>query len=125
VLKRDRTNTPLQALVTLNDPVFIEAAQGLARRVVVYELPGGSFEEQIVQVYEHAVSRVPTQREIDALRSLLEQLVDDLKGSPEQANRLATEPIGPLPADSDVNQLAAWTALCNVVLNLDEFLMKR
>ncbi|XZE20150.1 DUF1553 domain-containing protein [Pirellulaceae bacterium SH449] len=125
VLKRDRTNTPLQALVTLNDPVFIEAAQGLARRVVAYELPGGSFEEHITRVYEHAVSRVPTQREIDALQSLLEQLIEDLKGSPEQAIRLATEPIGALPADSDVNQLAAWTALCNVVLNLDEFLMKR
>ncbi len=125
VLKRDRTNTPLQALVTLNDPVYIEAAQGLARRVVLYEIPNGNREEQIIRVFEHAVSRVPTQREIDALSGLYEQLVSDLKGTPDQANKLATEPIGALPTNTDVNQMAAWTAICNVVLNLDEFLMKR
>ena len=125
VLKRDRTNTPLQALVTLNDPVFIEAAQGLARRVVLYELPDANFTDQITRVYEHAVSRVPSDREIDALRSLYEQLISELNQSPEQAHRLATEPVGPLPGESDVIGMAAWTAVCNVVLNLDEFLMKR
>jgi hypothetical protein len=125
VLKRDRTNTPLQALVTLNDPVYIEAAQGLARRVVLHEIPDGNIEEQITRVFEHAVSRLPTQREIESLSALHQQLMSDLKASPDQAMKLATEPIGTLPASTDVNRMAAWTAICNVVLNLDEFLMKR
>jgi hypothetical protein len=125
VLKRDRTNTPLQALVTLNDPVYIEAAQGLARRVVLHELRDGSFDEQITRVFEHAVSRIPQKQEIESLNNLFEQLLTDLKASPDQAIKLATEPIGALPADADRNRMAAWTAICNVVLNLDEFLMKR
>ncbi|MFN7842052.1 MAG: DUF1553 domain-containing protein [Pirellula sp.] len=125
VLKRDRTNTPLQALVTLNDPVYIEAAQGLARRVVLHELPDGSIEEQMTRIFEHAVSRVPTQREIESLSTLFEQLTSDLKASPDQAMKLATDPIGALPTNADLNRMAAWTAICNVVLNLDEFLMKR
>lgn len=123
VLKRDRTNTPLQALVTLNDPVFLEAAQGLARLVLVHELPNGSEEERIGRLFHHALSRTPNDREMVAVKGLLAQAVQELSDQRDKATKLATEPIGPLPTGADPVELAAWTTLCNVVLNLDEFLM--
>lgn len=124
VLKRDRTNTPLQALVTLNDPVFIEAAQGLARRAVLWDSPDPSFESRLGKIFEWTLARKPRASEINALRELLNEALSELDNAPELATKLATEPLGPLPSGASPNELAAWTALCNVVLNLDEFLMK-
>ncbi|AMV32402.1 Planctomycete cytochrome C [Pirellula sp. SH-Sr6A] len=124
VLKRDRTNTPLQALVTLNDPVFVEAAQGLARRAVLREGVDKTFEARLDKVFELTLARKPRATETAALRSLLEEAILELEPTPELATKLATEPLGPLPDGASPSELAAWTALCNVVLNLDEFLMK-
>lgn len=123
VLKRDRTNTPLQALVTLNDPAYVEAAQGLARRVVVYDLPTGSIEQRAERVFELALSRQPIARETEAITKLYLQTRNELSSEIERANKLATEPIGPLPTNADPVELATWTTICNVILNLDEFLM--
>ncbi len=123
VLKRDRTNTPLQALVTLNDPAFVEAAQGLARRIVVYDLPNGSLEDRLGRVFELALSRPPMPRETDALSNLYHETRSELANESDRANKLATEPIGPLPNNADPIELATWTTICNVILNLDEFLM--
>ena len=124
VLKRDRTNTPLQALVTLNDPVFIEAAQGLARRVVLVELPKASNEERIARIFEHALARLPAERETKSVLQLLDVARVDLESAADRALKLATDPIGPLPDGASTAEMAAWTTVCNVVLNLDEFLMK-
>jgi len=123
VLKRDRTNTPLQALVTLNDPAFVEAAQGLARRVLVYELPQGTLEQRIERAFQHSLSRKPSVRESQAVAKLYQETFDELKSQEDQAMKLATDPIGPLPNGADARELAAWTTICNVILNLDEFLM--
>ena len=123
VLKRDRTNTPLQALVTLNDPAFVEAAQGLARRIVVYDLPDGSLEQRAQRVFELALSRLPIARETEAIAKLYHETRTELENDSDRANKLATEPIGPLPASVDPIELATWTTICNVMLNLDEFLM--
>lgn len=124
VLNRDRTNTPLQALVTLNDPAYVEAAQGLARRVVLYELPNASNEDRIARVLEHAVARLPAERETKSLLQLLERSRADLESAADHGLKLATDPIGPLPNGASTAEMAAWTTVCNVVLNLDEFLMK-
>lgn len=123
VLRRDRTNTPLQALVTLNDPVFVEAAQGLARRIVIYELPTASFDARIERLYRLVLCRTPLSNEVDALTKLAHESRQALLSDPGQATKLATEPLGPTPTGSDTTELAVWTTLCNVVLNLDEFLM--
>jgi len=123
VLKRDRTNTPLQALVTLNDPAFVEAAQGLGRRIAIYELPNSSLENRIEHLFRLVLSRSPSPRETDAIINLYRETKQDLEKDPERATKLATDPIGPLPTGADPIELAAWTTLCNVVLNLDEFLM--
>ena len=123
VLKRDRTNTPLQALVTLNDPAFVEAAQGLARRIVVYDLPNGSLEQRVERMFELTLSRPPIGRETEAIAKLYRESRTEFANDSDRAIKLATEPIGPLPASIDPIELATWTTLCNVILNLDEFLM--
>ena len=124
VLKRDRTNTPLQALVTLNDPVFVEAAQGLARRAVLVDGGGKSFESRVEKIFEWTLARRPRDTEVATLRTLWEEAISELESAPELATKLATEPLGALPEGASPSELGAWTALCNVVLNLDEFLMK-
>jgi hypothetical protein len=125
VLKRDRTNTPLQALVTLNDPAFVEAAQGLSRRIVLHESKAADWDSRLDRLWETAIGRIPLESERSRIRELYGSLVEELKKTPEQAMQLATDPIGPLPSGADPIELAAWAAICNVVLNLDEFLMKR
>ncbi len=125
ILKRDVTNTPLQALVTLNDPVFIEAAQALARRVVVFEHPSESDSVKIDAVFELTTNRRPTDSERAALLELVAGSREHLKTRVGEATKLATDPLGPLPAGADAVELASWTAVCNVVMNLDEVLMKR
>ncbi|MBL8855722.1 MAG: DUF1553 domain-containing protein [Planctomycetaceae bacterium] len=121
-LRRIRTNTPLQALVTLNDPVYIEAAQAFGRRLVQHS---GTIEEKLNLALNQALSRPATADEIQVLKRLHEQATAALQGQPNEATKLATEPLGPAPAGSDIVELAAWTVVANAILNLDEFLMRR
>jgi hypothetical protein len=121
-LRRDRTNTPLQALVTLNDPVYIEAAQALARRIHAHP---GSIEERAEYGFRLCLARPPSPAERERLAALYHQSRERLAPTPAQAEKLATDPLGPLPAGSDPVELAAWTVVGNVLLNLDEMLMKR
>ncbi len=124
-LRRDSTNTPLQALVTLNDPGFVEAAQALARRVVLQSPNIKSDAERIQVAFELCASREATADELRPLEKLLALARNELKKNPDAAKKLATEPLGKLPESVDVVELAAWMAVCNVLLNLDEVLMKR
>jgi len=123
VLRRDRTNTPLQALVTLNDPAYVEAAQGLGRRIVLQDLPTGTLEQRIERMFQLTLTRRPSSRELGSLVKLYHETCTEFAQKQERAMKLATDPIGPLPAGADAVELATWATLCNVVLNLDEFLM--
>ncbi|HND51941.1 MAG TPA: DUF1553 domain-containing protein [Pirellulaceae bacterium] len=122
-LRRVRTNTPLQALVTLNDPVYIEAAQSLARRMIAQG--GTSPAERAQYGVRLALTRPATDLELQRLVRLFEQTREKLAKSPDEAKKLATDPLGPAPAGVDVVDLAAWTVVGNVLLNLDETIMKR
>lgn len=121
-LKRVPTNTPLQALVTLNDPVYVEAAQALARRIVK---EASTDADRAVRGFRLVVSRPPTDAERDAIVALYQDAKANFDGKPEEATKLATDPLGPLPEGMDPVELAAWTTVGNVLLNLDEALMKR
>ncbi|MFG0333635.1 MAG: DUF1553 domain-containing protein, partial [Maioricimonas sp. JB049] len=122
-LRRIRTNTPLQALVTLNDPVYVEAAQSLARRVLA---DGGSDDEQRARyAFRVCVSRPPDERELSVLIKSVHQARVRLAQQPDEAAKLATDPLGPLPDDVDPVEAAAWTVMANVLLNLDEALARR
>ncbi|QDU41114.1 Planctomycete cytochrome C [Maioricimonas rarisocia] len=122
-LRRIRTNTPLQALVTLNDPVYVEAAQGLARRVLA---DGGSDDRQrATYAFRLCVSRPPTESELAVLVESVHQARERLAQQPDEAAKLASEPLGPLPDGVDPVEAAAWTVMGNVLLNLDEALARR
>ena len=121
-VRRIRTNTPLQAFVTLNDPVYIEAAQGLARRVVAEG--GRSDDDRVKFALRLALSRPPANEQVAALLGLLKEERDRYAKDRTAALALATEPIGPLPEGADPAELAAWTAVANVLLNLDGVLSR-
>ena len=121
-VRRSRTNTPLQALVTLNDPVYVEAAQALARRIAT---SGPTVRDKALFAFRQVTSRNPTDDELNRLVKLFEHSREQLQKQPDRAQQLATEPLGPAPKDADIPELAAWTLVGNVLLNLDEMLMKR
>lgn len=121
-LRRDRTNTPLQALVTLNDPVYIEAAQSLARQLAALD---ATLEDKIDHGFRRCVARRPSDAERTGLVQLFATARDRFSQTPERALQFASDPLGPLPEGADPSTLAAWTLVGNVLLNLDELLMKK
>jgi hypothetical protein len=121
-IRRDRTNTPLQALVTLNDPVFVEAAQALGRRIAAGD---ASPKDKARLGFRLCLARPPADGELQHIVKLYERARDALAENPDAAKKIATMPIGPVPAGADVVELAAWSVVGNVLLNLDEMFMKR
>ena len=121
-LRRVRTNTPLQALVTLNDPVYIEAAQALGRNM--YKA-SDSDAARVEFGLKAALCRPVQADEIEVLEKLYQKAIAIFKSEPEAAKKMATEPLGALPEGLDMAQMAAWTVVANAILNLDEFLMRR
>ncbi len=121
-LRRGRTNTPLQCLVTLNDPVFVEAAQALARAAI---LQSAVIEERIMYAFRACLVRPPRAAEVQALTDLYHDSHARLLEQREAAENLATVPLGDLPAEIDVVDAAAMTVVGNVLLNLDEMILKR
>jgi len=119
-IKRVRSNTPVQAFVTLNDPVFVEAAQALARRIL--REGGGNPEERARFVLRLCLVRTPEPEQVAKLVELYLSERDHFLSSPAEALKLATDPLGPLPAGATADELAAWTVIANVVLNLDAVL---
>lgn len=122
-VRRDRTNTPLQALVTLNDPVYVEAAQALGRKMA--SEGGETIEDKIAFGLRCALIREPSEAEVIRLAQLFRETRDDYSSRPEDAKTLAENPLGTIPDGADAVDLAAWTVVSNVILNLDEMFMKR
>jgi hypothetical protein len=120
--RRPRTNTPLQALVTLNDPAFFHAAIGLGRRMLREHT--GSVRERIEYGFRLCVARRPGSAEIQPLVELYQSARIKYQQQPDAARRLI-QPLEPQPASSEAAvELAAWTVVANVLLNLDETLCK-
>ncbi|WP_198421764.1 DUF1553 domain-containing protein [Lacipirellula parvula] len=118
IVRRERTNTPLQALLLLNDPQYVEAARGLAERTL--SEGGDSIERRARFLFHTAACRQPS---IDELANLVEAYQQELANY--RADGAAAEALlaaGGAPADAAVDraELAAWTMAANVVLNLDE-----
>jgi hypothetical protein len=121
-LRRQSTNTPLQAFVTMNDPVFVEAAQALARRVV--KEGGATVESRVAFALRLALARTPHDEEVAVLAKLFASELEKGRADPAAARALCEQPLGPLPKEMDPAELAAWTTVANVVLNLDAFLVR-
>ena len=122
-IRRIRTNTPLQAFVSLNDPVFVEAAQGLARRMFCECT--STLRERIDWGLRICLARRGSQQELDRLVTLYQQAEEHYRQSPEEARAMAEEPLGPPSFNTDSAPLAALTIVANVLLNLDELLTKQ
>ena len=122
-VRRGTTNTPLQALVTLNDPVYIEAAQALARRMMGEG--GTTTGERLDYGFRLCLSRKPNRTEAARLLALFGETRSTYAADSELAKQMATIPIGPVPPGTDVVDLATLTVIGNIILNLDEMLMKR
>lgn len=122
-VSRIRTNTPLQALVTMNDPVYIEAAQGVARRIVS-ECQCG-IRNRAAWAFRTVLCREPSEEEVAVLTRLYHSEFAHYRNEEQGAVVMASQPLGPLPEGENPAALAAWTVVANTLMNTDEFLTKR
>jgi len=120
--RRLPTNTPLQAYVTLNDPVYVECAQALARRVM--REGGEGVRERVLWAIEHCLGRPARDEEVVILEGHFRAELEHYRAVPEEARRLATEPLGPLAEGTDAVEAAAWRGVSSVLLNLDAVLTR-
>lgn len=121
-VKRTRTNTPLAAFVTLNDPVYVEAAQSLAR--VTLTEGGSTIEDRAIFAFRRTLVRPPRPLELERIVKLYEQELAYYRENPEAAKELATHGFRDAEEGMNLNELAAWTVVANVLMNLDETLTK-
>jgi len=116
--RRERSNTPLQALNLLNDPVFFEAAQGLAFRVL--RESRGFFHDRLDYAYALTLNRTPSERERERLGKYFDETLASFESKPDAVNALfpnRMEGISQMEA-------AAWTAVARALLNLEEFITR-
>jgi len=118
-MTRSKMNTPLQALVLLNDDVFSEAALAFAERILD-ETPGESDAERVEFSFFTALSRAPEERERQTLLDFLAQRRQQLAASPGEVEALLGQPRRSRRADLPATELASWFGVARVLLNLDE-----
>ncbi len=122
VVQRARTNTPLQALLTLNEWTFIEAARHLAQRML--SEGGPSPEARLAWGFRLVAARPPTAEEARILSSALQRHQEHYRAAPEAARALVSGGDGPQEFPHEPAEWAAYTAVANMLLNLDEVLTK-
>ncbi|HSQ55530.1 MAG TPA: DUF1553 domain-containing protein, partial [Gemmata sp.] len=120
-VRESRTNMPLQALALLNETAFVEAARALAARVM---REAKTSDDRLTRAFRLVTARVPTARELDVLRKNLDFQLAEFRKNPPGITRLLA--IGESKPDRklDAAELAAYTAVCNLLLNLDEVVTK-
>jgi hypothetical protein len=124
-VRRTRSNTPLQALATLNEPIYLECARALA--LVALREGGSTDADRLVYAFRRCLARRPAEREITTLIDLLHRQTGRFqRAGAEPWGLAANDPAKPpaLPPSASAPQLAAWTAVARVLLNLDETITK-
>jgi mono/diheme cytochrome c family protein len=117
--RRERSNTPLQALTLLNDPVFVECAQALGRRIAAEKL--SSTEDRVRYGFRLCLGRHPSPAETARLAKLYAEMLPLCQANPEGAAKLAG---GPLPPGVNAPEVAAWVVVARTIMNLDEFVTR-
>jgi len=118
VVERPRSNTPQQALVLLNDPVYVESARVLAERIVRH---GGKDADARLQfAFRQVLQRQPQPAELKLLQGLVAEHLEQYRKDKASAAELMKIGDFPAPKDLDVSELAAWTSIARVLLNLHE-----
>jgi hypothetical protein len=121
--RRQATSTPLQALVLLNDPQFVEAARKISERM--HKEGGGAVEERVAFVFRLLTSRSPTERETSVLAQLYREQLELFEMNQQGALELLTVGESPACPSIDPVELAAGAVLANALLSFDETVMKR
>ncbi len=121
-VRRERSNTPLQALTLLNDAVFVEASQAMARRVL--EEAGNSEEERARHAFRLCVARSPKPDELAAILSFHKEQLERFRSGELDASKVAGLDHRAPSEGQDPSELAAWTSVSRAILNLDETLTK-
>jgi hypothetical protein len=121
-IRRGRTNTPLQALVLLNDPTYVESARTLAMESM--EHGGESDQERLVWLWKRILARIPRPDELDLMLPLLAEGRTLFAGEPARADLLLKVGDSAVPSGIPAPELASWTTMASVLLNLDEFLSR-
>jgi hypothetical protein len=121
-VRRARTNTPLQALILLNDPTYVEASRKLAERILTEA--GPTADERLAFAFRLATARQPSAKELGVLRKILERQIAVYKNDHEAAHKLLSVGESPRNENLDLAELAAWTTVASVILNLDETVTK-
>ncbi|HYO84206.1 MAG TPA: DUF1553 domain-containing protein, partial [Bryobacteraceae bacterium] len=122
IVRRSTTNTPLQALTLLNDPIYVEAARKLAERAL--REGGTSPELRLSYAFRLATGRAPDAAELKVLSSKLDQMLAEFRRDESGARALLTVGASPMNETTPVSELAAYTAIANMILNLDEVITK-
>jgi len=121
-VKRSRTNTPLQALALLNEITFVEAAHGFAQRMLT---EGGSVPADRIRFgFQLALGRKPSKEELQTLEDGLAADLKFFQSDTQAAEQLSQVGVVPAPTDIPLPDYAAYTLVANVLLNLDEFIMR-
>ena len=120
-IRRIHTNTPLQALVTLNDPVYVEASLAMAQR---WHQSSSSDPERLERGFLQALSRPISDTERKRLQDLLARSRLHYATREEEARRLIEQAAFPLDSQIPATELASWSIVTSTVINLDEFLMR-
>jgi len=123
-VKRERTNTPLQALVTLNDVQFVEAARMLATKTLLEKSLGTDSSTRVQSIANKILSRPFRAEELGVVLTSLADLTAIYHQQPDEAKHLVSNGESKSDTSLNVNELAAWTMLVNEIMNLDEVLTK-
>ena len=122
MVRRERTNTPLQALLLLNEKQYFECALGLARRTM--RECGSSHEDRIRYMFRLATARQPDRKELAELASVFKDFLTKYMDDTKAANQVVANAESRPNAALNPPELAAWTMIANLILNLDEVLSK-
>jgi hypothetical protein len=117
------SSTPQQALTLLNDPTFVEASRGLAEQALRGRDPG-DFDGVVRQAFLRLLSREPDAREEGSLREFFDAQLAYYRGQPAEASKLLAVGYHPAPAETGAPELAAWTSVARVLMNLNEAIVR-
>lgn len=116
--RRERSNTPLQALVLLNDPTYVEAARKFAERIANHPVDG--FEGKLEFAFQECLARIPNANEKRLLEELFTTDLQRFRSQEQQAAELLSTGIAAVDESTDRAELAAWTGVARVLFNLHE-----
>ena len=124
MVRRERTNTPLQALVTMNDTQFVEAARVLAQKAIQANPDGSDPVARLQWIAARVLSRPLRGEELGVLQGSFSEIFGHYQADVQGAKELLSVGATRSPEEIDASELASWTMTVNILMNLDEAITK-